>query len=53
VREKIEEINLNQQIGILSYLNKELSNQQKSKEEKIEGIVKFCLDYLNQGVKED
>ena len=55
IREKIEEINLktlsNQQL--VKYLSKELNNQQKSKEEKIGEIVNLCLNYLNQGVKEN
>lgn len=58
VREKIEEIHQkslsslnNQQLA--KYLSRELTNKQKNKEEKIEGIVNFCLDYLNQDIKED
>jgi hypothetical protein len=38
---------------LANYLSQELSNQQKSRVEKIEGIVNFCLDYLNQDIKED
>jgi hypothetical protein len=56
IREKIEKFHLttnNQQLELSQYLNQELNNQQKSKEEKVEGIINFCLDYLNQGVKED
>ena len=57
IREKLELTNLkspdDQQLVLAKYLSRELSNQQKSKEEKAERIINFCLDYLNQGVKED
>jgi len=58
VREKIEEIqqktlssSSNHQLA--KYLSQELNNKQKNKEEKIEEIVNFCLDYLNQDIKEN
>ncbi|CAG8828208.1 35000_t:CDS:2, partial [Gigaspora margarita] len=56
-KEKLEKISLkspnNQQLELAKYLNQELNNQRKSKEEKAERIINFCLDYLNQGVRED
>ena len=57
VREKIEKNHLitinNQQLELVKYLSQELINKQKNKEEKVEGIVNFCLDYLNQDIKEN
>jgi len=43
----------NNQAELARYLNQTLDNQNKKKEEKIAEIFDFCLDYLNQGVKED
>jgi hypothetical protein len=43
----------NNQLELAKYISQELSNQHKSKEEKTQEIVNFCLDYLNQGVKEN
>ena len=45
--------NSNNQLELEKYLNQTLSNQKKKREEKIADIFAFCLDYLNQGVKED
>lgn len=56
VREKIWEIQQqtpNNQLELAKYLSQALSNQKKSKEEKTEEVINFCLDFLNQGVKED
>ena len=56
VREKTEKFHLiinNQQLELAKYLSQELIDKQKNKEEKIEGIVNFCLDYLNQDIKEN
>ena len=38
---------------LIEFLSRELSCQNKKREEKIAEIFAFCLDYLNQGVKED
>ena len=38
---------------LVNYLSQTLSNQKKSKEEKAEEVINFCLNFLNQGVKED
>jgi hypothetical protein len=43
----------NNQLELVKHLNQTLSNQKKSREEKAQEIVSFCLDYLNQGVKEN
>jgi hypothetical protein len=59
VRNRIEKIGETKkkvpdnQLELANYLSQALSNHKKKKEEKIEEIVNFCLDYLNQGVKED
>lgn len=38
---------LNEQ-QVIKHISQELNNLQKTKEEKIEKIFAFCLDYLNQ-----
>lgn len=38
---------------LIEFLSRELSCQNKKKEEKIAEIFAFCLDYLNQFEKED
>ena len=43
----------NNQLELAKYLSQALSDQHQEKEEKIAEIFAFCLDYLNQGVKED
>lgn len=34
---------------IIKFISQELKNSQKTREEKVEKIFSFCLDYLNQG----
>ena len=38
---------------LIEFLSRELSCQNKKREEKIAEIFAFCLDYLNQFEKED
>ena len=56
VRIKKKEDNYNCQIEdkqLIEFLSRELSCQNKKREEKIAEIFAFCLDYLNQFEKED
>lgn len=36
-----------------NFIHQELDNKQKTKEEKVQAIISFALDQLNQGVKEE
>jgi hypothetical protein len=38
---------------LIEFISRELSCQNKKKEEKVAEIFAFCLDYLNQFEKED
>ncbi len=38
---------------ITNFIHRELDNKQKTKQEKIQAIISFSLDQLNQGVKEE
>jgi len=42
-----------QRCQLTNFIHQELENQQKTKEEKAEAILSFCLDHLNQGMKEE
>jgi len=42
-----------QRCQLTNFIHKELENQQKTKEEKTEAILSFCLDHLNQSIKEE
>lgn len=42
-----------QHCQITNFIHRELDNKQKNKEEKTQAIISFCLDRLNQGVKEE
>ena len=42
-----------QHCQIINSIHQILDNKQKTKEEKIQALISFCLDQLNQGVKEE
>lgn len=42
-----------QQNQLTKFIEQELNNQEKTKEAKVEAILSFCLDKLNQGVTEE
>lgn len=50
---EIQQNTPNNQLELAKYLSQALSNQKKSREEKVEEVINFCLNFLNQGVKED
>lgn len=42
-----------QHCQLTNFIHQELNNHQKTKEEKAEAILTFCLDHLNRGIKEE
>jgi len=42
-----------QNCKITNFIHQELDNKQKTKEGKIQAIISFSLDQLNQGIKEE
>jgi len=42
-----------QHCKLTNFIHQELNNQQKTKEEKVETILTFCLSHLNWGIKEE
>ena len=42
-----------QHCQIINSIHQILDNKQKTKEEKVQALISFCLDHLNQGVKEE